>query len=80
MIQQALRCSARVLATCERGRPHARLAYPFSSLTPKRGSPTAFLPLRLGDPLRLRLRPFCSFVVSAATSATMESQNQITYM
>ena len=80
MIQQALRCSARAFAACERGRPHARLAYPFSSLTPKRGSPIAFVPLRAEDSVSLRLRPFCSSVASAATSATMESQDQITYM
>ena len=80
MIQQALRCSARVFATCERGRPHTRLAYPVFGLTPRRSFSTTFLPLRTGYSDSLRLRPFCSTVASAATSATMESQDQITYM
>ena len=80
MIQQALRCSARVLSICERGRPHARLAHPFISLTPVRGFATDFVPIRAGSSQKLRIRPLYRTLASAAMSAIMESQYQITYM
>lgn len=78
MIQQALRCSARVLAVCEAGggtRPVSHIV----GITAVRRLATS--PLRRAPELSIvRSRTYHTTFVSASASSVMEGQGQITYL
>ena len=80
MIQQALRCSARVLATCEGAVQQTRLHSPFAGLSAARSLAT---PLYFPTASRLSFQPIRllhSTLTSASATSTMAGQDQITYM